>query len=126
VATHNRVDRAVWDATVQVRRLLVKQQYPDADVTERRVAFRNEVEQFGAIRNHCAQTGDRFELVPPFAGTTDKWRAYFKKRLWATDAQYLPGPGNIESNPAVGVGSTEHLAVENLLRLVEGREPIDG
>lgn len=126
-ATHYAMDKAVWDATVEVRRSLVRQEYPHlTNENNRRVEFRNEFEAFGAIRSHCSQTGDRFELVPPTEGTTDKWRAYFKKRPWATDAQFLPGPGAIESNPAVGLGSTDYIAIENLLRFVEGRETIDG
>lgn len=119
--THYAMDKAVWDAAVEVRRLLVRQEYPEAVVVEkRRVELRNEFEAFGAIRTHCLQTGDRFELVPP-GPDTDKWRAYFKKRPWVQPMDTFA----IDMNPAVGVGSVDYIAIENLLRFVEGREPIN-
>lgn len=122
LAVHHVMDRAVWNATVEVRRLLAKQRYPNLAL-DSRVAFRNEFEAMGAIRNHCVRTGDRFELVPPSPHVTDKWRAYFKKTRTPLDTL---DPFWLEHNPAVGVGSTEYVAIENLLRFTEGREPIDG
>lgn len=119
-ASHHRVDKAVWDAHIEVRRLLVQQAYPGTQATDSlaQAGIRNETEAFGAIRNHCLQTGDRFELIPPGAAF-GRWRAYFKQ----TSEELR---GRLGRNPAVGVGSTEYLAIENLLRFIEGREPIDG
>lgn len=123
---HYGVDKGVWDATVQVRRALVQQAYPSAilaDEEAARIGLRNEFETWYSIRNHCARTCDRFELVPPERGVTDKWRAYFKKTRTPPE---IPDPFWIERHPVVGVGSTERIAIENLLRATEGKEPIDG
>lgn len=120
LAKHPVMDKAVWDATIVVRRALAKQRYPDPSFEYSEL--RNEFEAFGAIRSHCATTLDRFELVPPSSHTTDKWRAYFKKTRTPLDAL---DPFWIERNPIVGVGSTDYVAIENLLRFTEGREPID-
>jgi hypothetical protein len=118
---HHAIDRAIWDATVEVRRALVLQRYPHlADVDSRRVEFRNEFEAFGAIRAYLSQHPHaRFELVPP-GRDTDKWRAYFK-----LGANHM-SPFDIEMNPPVGIGSTDYVAIENLLRFTEGRDTIDG
>jgi hypothetical protein len=119
-ASHHRVDKAVWDAHIEVRRLLVQQAYPGTHSTDSltQAGIRNEIEAFGAIRNHCLQTGDRFELIPPDRREY-RWRAYFKK----TSEELR---GRLGSNPSVGIGSVEYVAIENLLRATEGREPIDG
>jgi hypothetical protein len=124
---HHVVDKAVWDAHVQVRRALAAQRYGDSVLENTRLTqagFRNETEAMAEIRNHCARTGYRFELVPPASGVTNMWRAYFKKPRVPSDLPYEPFA--IEHNPAVGVGSEYYVAIENLLRFVEGREPVDG
>lgn len=115
--SHYQMDRAVWDVTVRVRRELAKAKYPDADFDRQR-PLRNEYEAFCAIRNYLAvNVNRRFVLVPPGQGGFDRWRAYFKGRsdIW-----------EIEANPPVGVGSTDYMAIENLLRFTENREPLDG
>lgn len=124
LANHYKMDKAIWDATVSVRRALVRQQYPHlAEGEGRRVEFRNEFEAFGAIRSYLGQHPEsRFELVPPDRQMPNQWRAYFK------DSSRVVGefPFEIEMNPPVGIGSTDYIAIENLLRFTEGREPIDG
>jgi hypothetical protein len=113
---HYAVDRAVWEATVKVRRELAQHEYPDAEF-ERRVPIRNEFEAFSAIRTHCLQTGDRFELIPPGPAFC-RWRAYFKK----TSEELR---GRLDNGPSVGIGSVDYIAIENLLRFTEGRDPIN-
>jgi hypothetical protein len=113
-ATVYAVDKAIWDATVQVRRTVIKQAYPNVSLTDSRVQFRNEFEAMGAIRNYLAVNTDRFFALEPPRQGVDQWRAYFSSR-------YPIG----ELKPPVGVGSTEYVAIENLLRFTEGREPID-
>jgi hypothetical protein len=123
-ASHYAMDRAVWDATVQVRHALVQQQYPGVSAAGARVEVRNDFEAFGAIRSYLAMNPGRyFELIPPLpvAKINDKWFAYFKRRVAGKF-----NPGDIDIRPPVGVGSTDTIAIENLLRFTEGREPIDG
>lgn len=119
-ATHYQVDKAVWDAHVEVRRALVQQQYPNMQSVDSltRAGVRNEVEAFGAIRNYLAVNPGRvFSLVPPNR-YFDMWRAYFEA---------MPGHDiKPEPTPPVGVGMVDYIAVENLLRFVEGKEAIDG
>jgi hypothetical protein len=141
-AMHHVVDKAVWDATVEVRRSLVKQRYGDgalAGAGLRGAGVRNEFEAFNAIRSYLSQhPGSRFELVPPHNGF-HQWRAYFKGTSRCDcegpyEPQGLPdhhpncsvAPFGIETNPPVGIGSADYVAIENLLRFVEGRDTIDG
>lgn len=127
-ATHYAMDKAIWDASVAARRKLVEQEYPNADLTSARRGqsnIRNEFEAFGAIRSYLNRhEGARFELVAPDRNMPTKWRAHFKgvsERL-----EVIQGFCDVEMNPPVGIGSVDYIAIENLLRFTEGREPIDG
>lgn len=115
LATHHAVDKAVWDATVEVRRALVQQRYPGIDlVSTSRVGLRNEFELMGAIRSYLVQNPERrFELIPPGRGWS-YWSAWFTR---------APKP-DIDLHPPTGIGSTDQVAMENLLRFTEGKEPI--
>lgn len=118
IADHYHVDRAVWDATVEIRRALVQQEYSNLKQDGGRGAgLRNEFEAFGGIRAYLHENPERrFELIPPGRGW-DSWSAWFT----------LPNrPGEIDHNPPLGVGSTDRIAIENLLRFIEGRDVING
>ena len=84
--------------------------------------IRTEAQAWAAIERFLlTHESARFELVPPVRGMHDKWRAYFKHRPWISAV----ATSDLEPNPPVGIGSQVYVAVENLLRFIEKREPID-
>lgn len=73
---------------------------------------RSSADQLEAIAQYLIRTPGQFILGAP-VGSTMKWRA-----------EFLPD-GNKRNNP-VGLGGSPGLAVENLLRFIEGEEALPG
>jgi len=115
---HYTMDSSVWKATVAVRRALVQIEYPRADLDERPTQIRLEAQAFNDIRNYLDKNRDRiFSIMAPDSNFYH-WRAYFSSKVGDWDG--------FDLNPPMGVGADQYIAIENLLRFVEEREPIDG
>lgn len=119
-ATHYTMDREVYKAHIKVRCCLAEVEYPGRDFTSASGPVRDEMARWNGIAVYLSQTPDAwFEFVPPDpARGRHKWYAWFKTRQ---DELFA-----VEANPPVGLGTSYAVAVENLLRYVEGKEPIGG
>lgn len=120
-ATHYRMDRMTSEASVEVRRLL------SAQLTGHAVSTAPVPDPLprlwdtlmSELYRYLAQTRTRLVLSPPGIGLArTRWRADTRPDEFEAPAY--------DSNPPVGVGSTMRVAIENLVRAFEGREPIDG
>lgn len=119
-ATHYVMDRQVYKAHIEVRRTLARIEYPDAFLVHKNGPVRDESALWNGIAAYLSQHLDaRFEFAPPEPNRGIRtWRAYFK----TTQDELFA----VETNPPVGLGTRYAVAIENLLRFIEGTEPIDG
>jgi hypothetical protein len=117
-ALHHRVDQLLFRTTTTVRRELVKQQYGDDAPGLRASPIRTPDQMWFCVQNYVAQHSQTFfKLVPPDR-FSPQWRAWFC-------TYRSSGSLDLPLHEPLGLGSNMWVAIENLLRAVEGTEVIE-
>lgn len=111
------MDQQVFGAATEVRKRLIAQRH-GADAVTGEPNLRSTAEAMEQITRYCLRTGARFILFPP----SDDSLTPSEDNQWISMLTRSE-PGGVP--PRAG-GSSPGLAIENLLRQTEGREPTSG
>lgn len=116
-AYHWTIDRLIHRVSTSVRRELLKQQYGQDAPGLQEGPIRAPAAMFGGVRDYTAQHSETFFKLAPPDRFSPKWRAWF--------CTYQESTLDLPLSEPLGIGDTMWVAIENLLRGVEGTEAIE-